>query len=231
MKSFRKEIIQQIEKIPEGRIFTTKDLMFDIAKTANVNVLLAELVKKGQVKRIEKGVFYKAKESSLGLGPLPVREEELANFLQKKINGYLSGYYIYNLMGITEQVPTIITIATPKPVRPFRFDNMRFNCIKSYKDDVRPEEVKYLRVLDAIRDMKHIPGRTSQQVYQTLKNRFFANYADEDVQIIAELAMKYPPRVRAITASLLEEVNCIKPYLAIRNTIKPITFTKYSNHS
>lgn len=131
MKSFRQEITEQIERIPKGRIFTAKDLTFDVSKTANVNVLLAELVKKNRIKRIEKGTYYIPKESKLGLGPLPLPQNEIVRYLTRKYGGYLSGYCVYNMMGLTEQVPTVLTIATPKPVRPFRFDNLRFDCIKA----------------------------------------------------------------------------------------------------
>ena len=47
MESFRKNILQQIENIATGRIFTFRDLSFDNDKTANVAVLLSEQSKKG----------------------------------------------------------------------------------------------------------------------------------------------------------------------------------------
>ena len=47
MASFRKEILEQIERIDVGRIFTFRDLSFDTEKTANVAVLLSEQSRKG----------------------------------------------------------------------------------------------------------------------------------------------------------------------------------------
>ncbi len=72
MESFRKNILQQIENIATGRIFTFRDLSFDNDKTANVAVLLSEQSKKGILVRIEKGVYYRPRKSVLGLGKLPI---------------------------------------------------------------------------------------------------------------------------------------------------------------
>ena len=51
MASFRKEILEQIERIDTGRIFTFRDLSFETEKTANVAVLLSEQSRKGVLVR------------------------------------------------------------------------------------------------------------------------------------------------------------------------------------
>ena len=63
MESFRKNILQQIECIATGRIFTFRDLSFDNDKTANVAVLLSEQSKKGILVRVEKGAYYRPRKS------------------------------------------------------------------------------------------------------------------------------------------------------------------------
>ena len=131
MASFRKEILGQIERIDAGRIFTFRDLSFDTGKTANVAVLLSEQSRKGVLVRIEKGAYYRPKKSVLGLGKLPVYQDEQFRYLTEKLNGYITGAYVYNKMGLTEQVATTITIATPNPVRRFRFRNLIVVLIKS----------------------------------------------------------------------------------------------------
>ncbi|MDR2914918.1 MAG: type IV toxin-antitoxin system AbiEi family antitoxin domain-containing protein, partial [Tannerella sp.] len=66
MESFKSDIHQQIDKISEGRIFTFADLVFPLAKFANVAVILSNLTKAGKLVRIEKGAYYKPKPSTLG---------------------------------------------------------------------------------------------------------------------------------------------------------------------
>lgn len=81
-------------------------------------------------------------------------------------------------MGLTEQVATTITIATPNPVRRFRFRNLDIECVKAYCTDYQDDSlVPYLRLLDAIKDMKHIPGTTGQDIYNRLKSLYFNEYS------------------------------------------------------
>ena len=102
MASFRKEILGQIERIDTGRIFTFRDLSFETEKTANVAVLLSEQSRKGILVRVEKGAYYRPKKSVLGLGKLPVYQDEQFRYLTEKLNGYITGAYVYNKMGLTE---------------------------------------------------------------------------------------------------------------------------------
>lgn len=103
MASFRKEILAQIGRIDTGRIFTLRDLSFDMEKTANVAVLLSELSRKGGLVRIEKRAYYRPKQSVLELGKLPVYQDEQFRYLTEKLNGYIAVTYVYNKMGLTEQ--------------------------------------------------------------------------------------------------------------------------------
>ena len=83
MVSFRREILQQIERIDTGRIFTFRDLSFPNDKLANVAVLLSEQNKKGVLVRVEKGAYFRPRKSALGLGSLPVYQDEQFDTLPK----------------------------------------------------------------------------------------------------------------------------------------------------
>ena len=94
MKSFKSNIIKQIELIPEGKIFTFADLDFPIEKFANVAVIISMLSKEKTLVRVGKGAYYRPKQSSLGLGVLPVYQDEQLGYLTRKLDGYLTGAYI-----------------------------------------------------------------------------------------------------------------------------------------
>jgi hypothetical protein len=224
MSSFRKSILQQIEKIDAGRIFTFRDLSFDMGKVANVAVLLSELSRKGTVVRIEKGAYYRPKKSVLGLGKLPVFQDEQFRYLTEKLNGYVTGAYVYNKMGLTEQVATTITIATPCPVRRFRFRNLAVECVKAYCTDCREESlISYLRLLDAIKDMKSIPGTTVQDVYDRVKSQYFSKYDTAELKKIVSLSRSYPPRVRKAVADILGDIGQPQLQSEVSKTILPTT--------
>lgn len=224
MTSFRKGILQQIDRIETGRIFTFRDLSFDINKTANVAVLLSELSRAGNLMRVAKGTYYRPKESSLGFGQLPVYDEEQFRYLTGKLNGYITGPYAYNKMGLTEQVPTTVTIATSCPVRRFRFRNLEVECVKSYCPASQGENsAPYLRLLDAIKDMKRIPGATAQDIYDRVKTKYFAGYSRRELEIIVSLAKNYPPRVRKAVSDILGDIGQPQLSTEAASTIFPTT--------
>lgn len=93
------------------------------------------------------------------MGILPVYQDEQINYLTNKLNGYLTGAYIYNKMSLTEQVPSVITVAVRYPVRPFRLNKLSVECVKSYVEKPADGETLYLiQILDAVKDLKHIPA-------------------------------------------------------------------------
>lgn len=224
MQSFRKEILQQIEQIETGRIFTFRDLSFPNEKMANVAVLLSEQSKKGLLKRVEKGAYIRPCTSTLGLGALPVYQDEQFRYITQKLDGYITGAYIYNKMGLTEQVATTITIATPKPVRHFRFKNLDIESVKAYTTAYHDEtNVPYLRLLDAIKDIKHIPGSTQQDIYERIKNQYFKDFSMQELIKVVSLTRDYPPRVRKIVADMLGEIEQQDLQQEISSTILPTT--------
>lgn len=233
MQSFRNNIIGQIENISEGKIFTLHDLSYTTDKLANVCVILSELTTKKKLSRIAKGAYYKPQKSTLGLGILPVYQEEQFNYLTKKLNGYLSGPYIYNKMGLTEQLTSTITIATPKPVRKFTFRKLRVECIKAYADTAfyEGESLLYIRLLDAIKDIKHISGKNQQDIYNAIKLQYLSLYEDDTLTKIVSLAKVYPPRVRKVLCDMMNDLEKTDQYLRLSSSILPTTRFNFNYQS
>lgn len=224
MASFRREILQQIEGFEPGRIFTFADLSFDVDKTANVAVLVSEQCRKGNIARIQKGAYYRPKKSALGLGNLPVYQDEKLIYITKKLRGYLTGVYVYNKMGLTEQVAVTLTIATRRPVRRFRFNNLEIECVKAYCDALDCDEnIGLVRMLDAIKDIKHIPGTCEQDVYDRLKNRYFSRMEARELEAMVRLAKKYPPGVRKVVSDMLGDIGQPLLQAEMAGTLIPTT--------
>ena len=158
------------------------------------------------------------------MGKLPVYQDEQFRYLTGKLNGYITGAYIYNKMGLTEQVATTITIATPNPVRRFRFKNLDVECVKAYCMDCSDESlVPYLRLLDAIKDMKRIPGTTGQDIYNRVKSQYFNGYSLPELKKIVSLAKGYPPRVRKTVTDILGDIGQTVLQAEMAKTLLPTT--------
>jgi len=210
MASFRQYIIEQVMAYREGKIFTFKDLVFEPQKKACAAVVLSELTKKGILARAAKGVYFRPKVSLLGLKYRPLSYQEKLDFISKELGGYLSGPYMFNQMQLTEQVASVITIATPNPVRKFVKMNVNVNCIKSYIHKIDETDVYYLRLLDAVKFINDIPGTTPTDVYSRLMLHHFKNFQSKDLDKINQLALSYPPRVRKIMMDVCHDLGYTK---------------------
>jgi hypothetical protein len=225
MVTFKAEIVEQISEIPDGKIFTFSDLSFPLEKTANVAVILSDLSKESKLARIEKGAYYKPKKSSLGLGILPVFQEEQIAYLTRKLNGYLTGNYIYNKMSLTEQVSQTITIASHVPVRPFTFNKLSIECVKAYVDNIpnNDAELHLIRILDAIKDIKQIPAIHPHEAYHRIFSYHISHLSQPELDKIVSLSILYPPRVRKILGDMMEQNNNLGLRKYLVNTISPTT--------
>lgn len=224
MQSFKSNITSQIEAIPEGKIFTFSNLAFPTDKFSNVAVILSNLTKGKKLIRIEKGAYYRPKQSSLGLGILPVYQDEQLNYLTRKLDGYLTGAYIYNKMSLTEQAPSVITIASRHPVRAFRFKNLSVECVKAYVDTPNNEDMLHLiRILDAIKDLKYIPGTSPQLAYDKIVALHISQLSLSNLKKLISFAMDYPPRVRKVLSDMLEKANHSELRKQLTSTISPNT--------
>ena len=224
MQSFKSDIQKQIDLISEGKIFTFKDLVFPVSKFANIAVILSGLAQKNKLVRIEKGAYYKPKPSSLGLGYLPVYQDEQLNYLTNKLDGYLTGAYIYNKMSLTEQVPSVITIAVRYPVRAFKFEKLSVECVKAYVDVPEDSQALHLiRILDAIKDCRHIPGTSPQAAYGRIFKLHVLPLEYVNLEKLVSLSQNYPPRVRKILSHMLHESDNRDLEKQLAETICPTT--------
>lgn len=221
MSSFKGNIINQIEQFGVGKIFTFSDLEFPRSKVSNVAVILSQLSKEQKIKRIEKGAYYKPQISKLGLGILPVYQDEQFEYLTNKFGGYITGAYIYNKFGLTEQVATMITIATPTPFRRFKFKNLNIESVKAYH--INYDDVYLLRLLDAIKDIKQIAGASQSQVYERIITLHISKLEYFDIEKLVLLAMNYPPRVRKVLSDIMEDMDLQKLQQELIETILPTT--------
>jgi len=226
MESFRKNIIRQIEQIEEGKLFTFKSLNFAPQKRANVAVILSEMTKKGAITRVEKGTYFRPKPSLLGLKHRPLAHQEKLDFISNELNGYITGPYIFNQMQLTEQVSMVVTVATPKPVRKFEKMNVRVECVKSYIDNLGSVNLYHLRLLDAIKFIRVVPGTTPADVYARLVDFHFKKIQKKDLEEINRLALKYPPRVRRIMMDINQDLGYEEESLILSKSINSNTHFK-----
>ena len=78
-------------------------------------------------------------------------------------------------------------------------------------------------LLDAIKDMKRIPGTTGQDIYNRVKSQYFNGYSLPELEKIVSLAKSYPPRVRKVVADILGDIRQTVLQTEMAKTILPTT--------
>ena len=196
-------ITNKIQGIEPGMLFTYKDLSSENISAESTLATLSRLTSKGMIKRFEKGVYFKPKKGTFG--EVPVKESQILTTLLYKNGkqvGYLTGAGVYNKMGLSTQLTNYYTIATKKARKPINDGRIKVCFVKTYCE-VSEENTGLLQLLDAIKDLKNILGSNADAIISLIKIKFEKLSQDEKIKI-CELAIKYPPSVRAISGAILE---------------------------
>lgn len=175
-----------------------------------------------QQSRMEKGKFYKPKNTRFGT--LRPSEEEIIKTLTRKGSktiGYLTGNSLYNRLGLTTQVPSLLTIA-----RKTRLPNKEISGYK-VKFVIQPlaftkPDIPLLQLLDAFTDIRKIPDTSPAKVIPMLIDKIRKMEQSQIVRM-SKLVMAYPPSTRALLGAILENYFPAQPIDDLCKSLNPLT--------
>lgn len=216
-----------IDRFPKGFVFTYADFNSEVSQKQALIKALNRMVISGKIAKLSKGKYYKPETTPFG-DLLPNQKQVVKDLLEEKgkINGYLTGYSIYNQLGLTTQVSNTIQIGKNE-IRPsFKRDRYTIDFIKQ-KNNITKDNIPLLQILDAIRYIKKIPDTNTTNSCI----RFIAilrQLKEKDLLLIMRLANKYPPATRALLGAMLDEIKSTKTE-TLFNTLNPITKYKLAD--
>lgn len=194
-----------INRLPKGYVFTHEDFNVEVNKKQALIKALNRMVEANKLSKLSKGRYFKPETTPFG-NLQPSQEQVVKDLLYDngKIVGYLTGYSIYNALGLTSQVSNSIQIGKNE-IRPkFKRERYTISFIKQ-KNTITKKNSSLLKILDAIRYIKKIPDTT----IETSCLRFLEiikSLDDENKKDLVRLSLKYPPSTRALLGALLEEI-------------------------
>ena len=217
-----KKIEERLKTIKEGETFTYNQLSIDKKEYQTAAKAIERLIKKGVIKRVSPGQFFKPKKTVFG-EILPNEKEILKPYLFKngKRIGYITGTYLYNKLGLTTQIPQIIKIASREKEIKVNKVNLKIKPAKSYVD-VTNINFQYLEILDVIKDFTRIPDLNIKNGIQVLLN-LFLKLNGKEVGKLVNYSLKYPPRTRALLGALLEQNEQKKFLEELQESLNPLT--------
>ncbi len=217
-----KKIEERLKSIGEGETFTYEQLSIDKKEYLTAAKAIERLIKKGIIKRVSPGQFFKPKKTVFGV-LLPNDEEILKPYLFKngKRIAYITGTSLYNKLGLTTQIPQVTKIASREKEVKVNKANLKIKPAKSYVD-VTSKNYQYLEILDAIKDFNKIPDLDIENGIKVLLN-ILQKLKKEDIERLVKYSLKYPPRTRALLGALLEK-NGIKDNLEkLQESLNPLS--------
>ena len=216
-----------IDRLPKGYVFTYADFTTEVNKKEAVIKALNRMVESGKIAKLSKGKYYKPE--STPFGKLQPSQAQIVKDLMEndgKIIGYLTGYSIYNQLGLTTQVSNTIQIGKKEVRTAFKRERYTISFIKQ-KNTITKERIPLLQLLDVIRYIQKIPDCNPEFSCKRLL-AILKDLSEKDKNTMVRLAFKYPPATKAFLGALLDELNESNLAEPLYKTLNPITKYKLS---
>ncbi|OQX72104.1 MAG: hypothetical protein B6D61_15200 [Bacteroidetes bacterium 4484_249] len=216
-----------IDKLPKGYVFTYADFITEVNNTEAVIKALNRMVESNRIAKLSKGKYYKPETTPFG-NIQPNQWQVVKDLLEDngKTTGYLTGYSIYNKLGLTTQISNTIQIGKNE-IRPnFKRERYTISFIKQ-KNTITKKNIPLLQILDTIRYVKKIPDASIESSCKRLLT-ILKKLSEKDKRTIVRLALKYPPSTKALLGALLDQLNEVSITESLYKTLNPITKYKLS---
>lgn len=220
-------IANTIDRLPNGYVFTYTDFVNEANKKEAVVKALNRMVAAGKLSKLSKGKYYKSEKTVFG-DLQPNQREIVKDLLEvdRKIVGYLTGFSIYNQLGLTTQVSNTIEIGKNE-IRP-NFKRGKYNIsFLRQKNTITKDTVPLLQILDAIRNIRKIPDTGISSACMRFK-AILKELTEKDRSTLVRLSQKYPPATRALLGAIFEEIGDNSFSDLLQKSLNPITKYKLS---
>ena len=219
-----------IDRFPKGYVFTYADFTTEVNKKEAVIKALNRMVVSGKIAKLAKGKYYKPESTPFG-NLEPNQFQVVKDLLEEdgKVIGYLTGYSVFNQLGLTTQVSNTIQIGRNEIRTALKRERYSIKFIKQ-KNTITKENIPLLQFLDAIRNIKRIPDSNLSSICARLLS-LLKKMSSKNLATLVRLSQKYPPATRALLGALLEELEILEFQEALQKSLNPITKYKLSGVS
>lgn len=215
-------IANSIDRLPKGYVFTYADFMGEVKSKEAVIKALNRMALSGKINKLSKGKYFKPEKTTFG-ELAPPQFQIVKDLLEDegKVIGYLTGYSVYNQLGLTTQVSNLIQIGKNE-IRPaFKRGRYKISFIRQ-RNTITKDNIPLLQLLDAMRYVKKIPDATiSGSCFRFITLIF--QLEGTEVKTLVRLSQKYPPACRALLGAILEQLERTEFLNTLRKSLNPIT--------
>ncbi len=211
-----------IGRFPKGYIFTYIDFIYKVKNKEALIKALNRLAASGRIVKLAKGKYYKPDQSPFGELP-PDQYQVVKDLLERdgKVVGYLTGLSIYNNLGLTTQVGSVIQIGKQDVRSSFKRGRYNISFVKQ-KNQITKDNIPLLQLLDVLRFIKKIPDSDIKSSGKTSFN-LISKLSEKEMESLVRLALKYQPSARALLGAILTDLGNAKLAEKLKKSLNPIT--------
>ncbi len=223
--SIAQTIQNTVEAMPAGQIFGYQELPSYAKSPDAVIKAVSRLVSDKLLERFSKGKFYVPKKGLLGFRK-PSDSELIRSMLYKdgRLRGYVTGLSLYNQLGLTTQVPRIVTIAYNGGRQEKEFGTISVKTVVT-RIPIQEKDVKLLQYLDALKDIKKIMDSDINLSLKIIR-KYISELSEREQGRLLKLAQSYySPQVRALLGLLFTSLKLSVPG-SLARSLNPITTYK-----
>jgi hypothetical protein len=173
MESIPERLLRAIRRKGRGYVFTPED-MLSLGSRAAVDQALSRLARKGEIRRLGRGIYDYPKISER-LGPLSPAPESIAEALARTEGAHLqtSGARAANALGLSTQVPSRLTFLTDGTPRSRRIGRQTIELKRAAPRKLRGAGTTAGTVLQALRYLgaERVDERVIRHLSETLTTR------------------------------------------------------------
>lgn len=216
--SISKQLKERIKEIEPGVIFGLANFT-ELGNPQAVALELSRLAKKGIITRLTKGKYFSPITSRFGkLGP---SEWQVLDEVIKENGGYFAGTMALNRIGVSTQIPAIITIRGARSTRTLKIGYLTIRLYKQGNISANYKNSNLTDIIEAIRLIKRTPDGDSELTITRI-NDILTNMSKKDIDALTEISKNERPYVRATLGALLENLG--KPQTeSLKSSLNPIT--------
>jgi hypothetical protein len=202
-KSVASRVAARIGSGPTGRLWTYDDFLDLAAPMTAVAAALSRLTRKGELRRIRRGIYYKPETTRFGESHPDSHAALEATLRRHGTPATPSGLNAWRRLGLTTQISSEASLISAKRLRISPVMGQRVTAVT--RTNVGRSIENERAVLDALRAIRRIPGTTPGGVLDWARHHL--TLGGLNVANLARMAKNEPPRVRALLGALMEDID------------------------
>lgn len=221
--SIARSVVDSVARFESGRVFSYQDLPAYGVSPVTTMKAVSRLIKANKINKLSKGRFYKAKQGVLGeLKPSDSELLKTVVYKNGQLKGYLTGVALYNQLGLTTQIPRVVTVATAGGRQKKDFGTLKARLVTARAPLTKESDIVLLQYLDVLRGINTIPDAEVNESL-TRMQRKIADLDEKQAKRIQRVAIDfYNAQARALLGLLLvENDQWLNP--ALKKTLNPLT--------